>query len=140
VVEAHQRLQELRGLRFLGNLEGADIPRGSADVFVCDGFVGNVCLKMLEGVAETVVDLAQHAYRQSLRWRAGVAMLSSGLEKLRSVTDWEQYGGAPVLGFDRIFIKAHGRSRARAIGNAGKVAAKAVAADLGQAILEALPK
>ena len=140
VVEAHQRLREVPGLRFVGNLEGADIPKGTADVFACDGFVGNVCLKMLEGVAETVVELAEHTYRQSLRWRAGMAILSAGLEKLKSVTDWEQYGGAPVLGFDRIFIKAHGRSRARAINNAGKVAAKAVAAELSQAILQGLPK
>jgi glycerol-3-phosphate acyltransferase PlsX len=56
------------------------------------------------------------------------------------VTDWEQYGGAPVLGFDRPFIKAHGRSGARAITNAGKVAAKAVTSELGRAIEEGLPK
>lgn len=140
VVEAHARLRNLAGLRFVGNREGVDIPKGTADVFVCDGFVGNVCLKMLEGVAETVVELAKYAYKENLRWRAGLAMLSSGLEKLKSVTDWEQYGGAPVLGFDRIFIKAHGRSRARAITNAGKVAAKAVAAELSNAIQQGLPK
>ena len=72
--------------------------------------------------------------------RAGLAMLSSGIEKIKEVTDWEQYGGAPVLGFDRIFIKAHGRSRAQAIANAGKVAGKAVAQGLAKAISEGLPK
>ena len=55
-------------------------------------------------------------------------MLSSGIQQLKDVTDWQQYGGAPILGFDRLFIKAHGRSKARAIANAGKVAAKAVSA------------
>lgn len=140
VVEAHKRLVDLSGLRFVGNVEGVDIPKGTADVVVCDGFVGNVCLKMLEGVAETVVELAKYAYKSKLRWRAGLAMLSSGIEKLKDVTDWEQYGGAPILGFDRIFIKAHGRSHASAIANAGKVAAKAVAADLGKAIEEGLPR
>ena len=97
-------------------------------------------LKMLEGVAETVVELARYAYKEKLRWRAGLAMLSSGIQKLKDVTDWEQYGGAPVLGFDRPFIKAHGRSGARAITNAGKVAAKAVTSGLGRAIEEGLPK
>jgi len=138
VVEAHAKLAALPGLRFVGNVEGVDIPKGTADVVVCDGFVGNVCLKMLEGVHETVVQLAQYAYKESLRWRAGLAMLSSAIDKLKDVTDWEQYGGAPILGFDRIFIKAHGRSRARAITNAGKVAAKAAASDLGRTIAENL--
>ena len=67
-----------RGVRFVGNVEGVDIPKGTADVIVCDGFVGNVCLKMLEGVPETVVELAEYAYNSPLRWRVGLAMLSSG--------------------------------------------------------------
>jgi glycerol-3-phosphate acyltransferase PlsX len=121
-------------------VEGVDIPKGTADVIVCDGFVGNVCLKMLEGVHETVTQLAQYAYKESLRWRAGLAMLSSAIDKLKDVTDWEQYGGAPVLGFDRVFIKAHGRSKARAITNAGKVAAKAVSAQLAKTIAEGLTR
>lgn len=140
VVEAHSKLAGLGGLRFIGNVEGVDIPKGTADVIACDGFVGNVCLKMLEGVHETVLELARYAYKEKLLWRAGLAMLSSGIERLKEVTDWEQYGGAPILGFDRIFIKAHGRSRARAIANAGKVAAKAVANDLARAIQEGLPR
>jgi phosphate acyltransferase len=140
VVEAHATLAALAGLQFIGNVEGVDIPKGTADVVVTDGYVGNVCLKMLEGVHETVVELAQYAYKESLRWRAGLAMLSGGIQRIKDITDWEQYGGAPVLGFDRIFIKAHGRSKARAIANAGKVAAKAVAHDLGKAIQQGLAR
>jgi glycerol-3-phosphate acyltransferase PlsX len=140
VVEAHQKLQKLEGVRFIGNIEGVDIPKGTADVVVCDGFVGNVCLKMLEGVSETIIELARYAYKEKLMWRAGLAMLSSGIERIKEVTDWEQYGGAPILGFDRLFIKAHGRSKARAIANAGKVAGKAVSRDLAKAIAEALPR
>lgn len=140
VVEAHRRLAALPGLHFIGNVEGVDIPKGTADVVVCDGFVGNVCLKMLEGVSETVLELARYAYKERLLWRAGLAMLSGGIRRLKRVTDWQQYGGAPILGFERPFIKAHGRSRARAIKNAGKVAAKVVARDLAGAIREALPK
>jgi phosphate acyltransferase len=138
VVEAHAKLSALEGVRFIGNVEGVDIPKGTADVIVTDGFVGNVCLKLLEGVHETVLDLARYAYKEKLSWRAGLAMLSSGIQRIKDVTDWEQYGGAPVLGFDRIFIKAHGRSRGRAIANAGKVAAKAVLNDLGRSIRDGL--
>jgi glycerol-3-phosphate acyltransferase PlsX len=140
VVEAHQKLTQVKGLRFIGNVEGVDIPKGTADVVVCDGFVGNVCLKMLEGVSETVVELAKYAYKEKLMWRAGLAMLSGGIDRIKEVTDWEQYGGAPILGFDKLFIKAHGRSKARAITNAGKVAAKAVKSELTKAIQGALPQ
>jgi glycerol-3-phosphate acyltransferase PlsX len=139
VVEANAKLQGMKGIRFIGNVEGIDIPKGTADVIVCDGFVGNVALKMLEGVSETVIELARYAYKEKLLWRAGLAMLSSGIERIKEVTDWEQYGGAPILGFDRVFIKAHGRSKAKAIFNAGKVAAKAVSNGLAREIQTALP-
>ena len=140
VVEANARLSQMKGLHFIGNVEGIDIPKGTADVVVCDGFVGNICLKMLEGVSETVMNLARYAYKEKLVWRAGLAMLSSGIDRIKEVTDWEQYGGAPILGFDRLFIKAHGRSKARAITNAGKVAAKAVNNNLSKEIQDALPQ
>jgi glycerol-3-phosphate acyltransferase PlsX len=138
IIEAHQLLRQATELNFVGNVEGVDIPRGTADVVVCSGFVGNVVLKMLEGVSETVVRLAGYAYKEKLLWRAGLMMLASGFKRLKELTDWEQYGGAPVLGFDHIFIKAHGRSKARAVANAIKVAAKAAQADLPHEIELAL--
>ena len=130
IVEAHRLLADSPEINFVGNVEGVDIPRGTADVVVCSGFVGNVVLKMLEGVSETIVRLAGYAYKERLVWRAGLMMLSGGISRLKEVTDWEQYGGAPLLGLDRLFIKAHGRSKARAITNACKVAAKAVGSDV----------
>ena len=126
IVEAHQRLLGQTAVNFAGNVEGLDIPRGTVDVIVCEGFLGNVVLKMLEGVSEVVADLAKDAYARKFLWRLGLTMLSQGIRQLRGMTDWKQYGGAPVLGFDRVVIKAHGRSNARAIRNAVKVAAKAV--------------
>jgi glycerol-3-phosphate acyltransferase PlsX len=138
IVEAHRLLQRHTDVNFIGNVEGVDIPRGSADVIVCSGFVGNVVLKMLEGISETVTRLAGYAYKEKLLWRAGLMMLSGGFKRLKDLTDWEQYGGAPVLGFDKIFIKAHGRSQARAVQNAIKVAAKAAQADLAGNIEAAL--
>jgi phosphate acyltransferase len=130
VIEAHELLLAATELNFIGNIEGLDIPRGVADVVVCSGYVGNVVIKMLEGVSETVLRLARYAYKERLLWRAALAMLSSGIERLKDLTDWEQYGGAPLLGFEHVLIKAHGRSHARAVGNAIRVASKALRSDL----------
>jgi len=95
-------------------------------VIVCEGFAGNVVLKMLEGLAELVVDLAGAAARKHWRWKLGLKMLASGFGRLRDLTDYATYGGAPFLGFEQLLIKSHGRSSARALSNAVKVAAKAV--------------
>ena len=138
IVEAHRLLKDHTAINFVGNIEGVDIPRGTADVVVTSGFVGNVVLKMLEGVSETVLSLARYAYKEKLVWRAGLMMLSGGINRLKSITDWEEYGGAPLLGFDRLFIKAHGRSKARAIANAVRVAAKAAQSDIAGEVSAAL--
>jgi len=129
IVAAHRLLAE-GPLAFAGNVEGLDIPKGTADVVVCDGFLGNVVLKMLEGVSEVVRDIARQASGRKLQWKMGLAMLGGGLKELKKLTDWKGYGGAPLLGFDHVVIKAHGRSEKRAIRNAVKVAAKAVRGDL----------
>ncbi|MBL4633822.1 MAG: phosphate acyltransferase PlsX, partial [Kofleriaceae bacterium] len=130
VVLAHEMLINASGLNFIGNIEGLDIPRGVADVVVCSGYVGNVVVKMLEGVSDTIMNLARYAYKEKLMWRAALALLSSGIGRLKDITDWAQYGGAPLLGFDHLFIKAHGRSKANAISNAIRVADKSLRSDL----------
>jgi glycerol-3-phosphate acyltransferase PlsX len=138
VVRAHELLLETTELNFIGNVEGLDIPRGVADVIVCSGFVGNVAIKMLEGVTETVVRLARYAHKERLTWRLGLLALSSAIDQLKQVTDWQQYGGAPLLGFEHLFVKAHGRSGAPAITNAIKVAHKALSGGLTSHIARAL--
>lgn len=126
IVEAHQRLKGRSSVEFAGNVEGLDIPRGTVDVVVCEGFVGNIVLKMLEGVSEVAKDLARQAYGQKLRYKLALGIMSKGIREIKNLTDWKQYGGAPIVGFDKCVIKAHGRSNARAIRNALKVAAKTV--------------
>lgn len=138
VTLAHEMLIQHTQLNFIGNVEGLDIPRGVADVVVCSGYVGNVVIKMLEGVSETVLRLARYAYKEKLLWRVALALLSSGIERLKQITDWEQYGGAPLLGFDHLFIKAHGRSGSRAMANAIRLTSKALRADLCARIAESL--
>jgi phosphate acyltransferase len=143
IVEAHARLRDMANknsgpFEFIGNIEGLDIPKGTADVIVTGGFVGNIVLKMLEGVAETMQSLLRYAFDQSLMNKAGLALLAPALREVKKATDWEQYGGAPILGFDHICIKAHGRSSPRAIKNALKVADRAVSTGLVDAIRSGL--
>ncbi|MBN2798963.1 MAG: phosphate acyltransferase PlsX [Deltaproteobacteria bacterium] len=133
VVEAHRVLSGVP-VRFVGNVEGLDIPRGTADVFVCEGYVGNVVLKMLEGVADVFRELAVDAAARHLKWKLGLSMLEGGMRRLHRVADWEHYGGSPLLGFEQVIIKAHGRSGPVAIRNAIKVSAKAVEGGLARRI------
>jgi len=126
LADAHRRLQELYTLNFVGNVEGNDLVRGRADVIVCEGLLGNVALKLVEGVSEVLGDLTSQAAERHLAWRLGLRLLARGIERLRALTDYTQYGGSPILGFEQLLIKCHGRSNARAIANAVKVAAKAV--------------
>lgn len=126
LTEAHRRLAALPDVNFVGNIEGNDVAKGRADVIVCEGLLGNVVLKLIEGIADVVNDVASNALRQRLLWRLGMRLLSRGIRDIADIADYTRYGGAPLLGFEHLFIKARGRSTARAIENAVKVAAKAV--------------
>jgi len=124
--ETHQILSRMQGTRFVGNVEGKDIPSGGVDVVVCEGFTGNVILKMYEGVAAAALDLTREVAERRLLWRFGVGLLRPALRAITRKTDFAEYGGAPILGFSRLVIKAHGRSDARAIGRAVLVAQRAL--------------
>ena len=130
VAEAAERLARARGISFVGLLEAVDIPKGAADVVVADGFAGNTVIKLLDGVRELALDLAGYAQKQRLLWKIGLAMLSGVLSRIKDLTDWEQYGGAPLLGYRQLVLRARLGSDGRAIHNACRVAAKAVAADI----------
>jgi glycerol-3-phosphate acyltransferase PlsX len=126
LAEAYRRLRELPTIDFVGNIEGDDVAKGRADVIVCEGLLGNVVLKLVEGIAEVVTGIASNAVKQKRIWQVGMRLLSRDIRAIARLTDYAKYGGAPLLGFENVFIKAHGRSSARAIENAVKVAAKAV--------------
>jgi phosphate acyltransferase len=123
---AHRQLAALSGLNFVGNIEGNELTSGKADVVVCEGLLGNIVLRLLESVANMAVDLTVSTAQRNWRWRAGLAIMSSGADRLRALADYASYGGAPILGFEQLLIKAHRRSTALSIANAVKVAAKAV--------------
>ncbi len=122
IKEAHEILASSPQVNFIGNVEGKDIPFGVADVVVCDGFVGNVMLKFIEGVAEAVFKLLHEEISKRLLPRVGILFMLPMLKELWQKFDYEAYGGTPLLGIDGVIIVAHGRSKARAIFNAVKVA------------------
>ncbi len=129
IKEAYELLEASSKINFIGNVEGKDIPFGMADVVVCDGFVGNVMLKFIEGVAEAVYKLLQEEIGKRLLPRIGILFMLPMLKELWQEFDYEAYGGTPLLGVNGVVIVAHGRSKARAIFNAIKVAREFVLQD-----------
>jgi len=128
--EAYKLLQNSESINFMGNIEGKDILRGMSDVIITEGFVGNIVIKTLEGAANTIGRLGKLAFRARISWRVGLIMLRKGIAILKEVTDYSEYGGAPLLGFEKMVIIAHGRSNPKAISNAIKLAGKCVRDDV----------
>ncbi|MCI0371640.1 MAG: phosphate acyltransferase PlsX [candidate division NC10 bacterium] len=124
--EAFRALEEEPGIEFIGNVEGVDVFNGHADVVVCDGFTGNVALKIGESVAETAMALIREEVTADLRSRAGALLLKPAFRRLQQRLDYSEIGGAPLLGVNGITIISHGRSSAKAIRNALRVAADCV--------------
>jgi glycerol-3-phosphate acyltransferase PlsX len=138
LVKTYEELSNAENINFIGNAEGKDIPKGMADVIVTEGFVGNVVLKLMEGVADVLKATGKYAFKQKMSWKIGLALLSSGVKKFKSKTDYTEYGGAPILGFQKLVIKAHGRSNAKAIANAIRVAKRSVEVEVCQHIYQSI--
>jgi len=111
-------------VRFIGNIEGKDIFMGAADVVVCDGFIGNIVLKTSEGLAEVIMKMLKREIADVTTGRVGYLLMKPALRNFRKKTDYAEYGGAPLLGINGTCIISHGRSSAKAIKNAIKVAAE----------------
>jgi glycerol-3-phosphate acyltransferase PlsX len=129
VQAAHPRLRALP-INFVGNVEGKEIPTGDVDVVVCDGFVGNVVLKLAEGLAGAITGLIREEINASLLSRLFAVGVLPAFRRVRRRLDYAEYGGAPLLGLNGVCIVAHGRSSALAIKNAVRVAAQAVESDV----------
>ncbi|MHB8597280.1 MAG: phosphate acyltransferase PlsX [Ktedonobacteraceae bacterium] len=143
VIEAHSLLKrnaQTLGLNFIGNVEGRDIPVGNADVVVCDGFVGNVVLKLSEGLAETLLGMVRAEMTSSLPRKLAAAVLRPGLREMGRRLDYAEYGGVPLLGVNGSAIISHGRSNAKAIKNALRVARQTAETGVASAIAEGLAK
>jgi glycerol-3-phosphate acyltransferase PlsX len=139
--EAHQRLKGLP-LNFIGNVEGRELFSGAVEVIVCDGFIGNVALKISEGVAQHIALLLKKAIKSTVASQLGYVLSRNAYKEFRKSIDYTEYGGAPLLGVRGITVIGHGSSNANAIKNCVRVAAELARARVNEKIeqeLSALP-
>jgi glycerol-3-phosphate acyltransferase PlsX len=127
--EAHQLLKDAP-VNFIGNVEGRDVYAGEADVIVCDGFTGNITLKVSEGLVETVEALLHDELAATFGGRVGYVLSRQAFRRFRRRVDYSEYGGAPLVGLNGLCIVGHGRSSAKAVANAVTMAVRAVNEDL----------
>jgi glycerol-3-phosphate acyltransferase PlsX len=127
--EAHRLLKDAP-VEFIGNLEGRDVYAGDADVIVCDGFTGNVTLKVSEGLVETVGALLHDELAATFGGRVGYVLSRQAFRRFQRRVDYSEFGGAPLVGLAGLCIVGHGRSSAKAAANAVMMAARAVEEDL----------
>ncbi len=137
--EAFKLLTET-SLNFIGNVEGRDVMSGKADVVVCDGFIGNVVLKVSEAVAEAVGLFLKQGIERSQLSKLGYLLMRPAFQSLKQKVDYAEYGGAPLVGINGISIISHGRSSDRAIKNAIRVAADLAASEVNKHIHEDIEK
>ena len=135
--EAHTLLSESK-LNFIGNIEGREIFRGNADIVLCDGFVGNVILKVSESIVDTLVKALKQEIKADIIATIGAALARSAFTGLQKKMDYSEYGGAPLLGVDGRCIISHGSSSPKAIKNAIRVAAEFKTKDVNKHIVEEL--
>lgn len=117
IKEAYSLLDRSR-LNFIGNVEGRDVFKGDVDVIVCDGFVGNICLKISEGLAEAAMKMLRDEILKSTLAKVGYLLARPAFKKFAKKVDYAEYGGAPLLGINGIGIVCHGKSSSLAIKNA----------------------
>lgn len=136
-VETHPMLKA-SGLNYVGHVEGRDVPSGVADVFVCDGFVGNILLKFGEGLAAAVLKLIKNEVRKHPLAIFGKYLLKGAFKELLRKTDPSEYGGAPLLGVNGVALISHGGADAKAIKNAVRIAGVFVEAGINRQISDRL--
>jgi phosphate acyltransferase len=135
IVEATQLLDR-SDLNFVGNVEGKDLVKHMADVVVCDAVVGNVTIKFFEGLSTFIFDLLAAEFQRPPRGPLAYALLKPGIERIRSIFDYERFGGSPLLGVKGTVIITHGRAKRRMIGFALGVGAASARARIPELITE----
>ena len=111
-------LSENKDVHFIGNIEARDIPFDAADVVVCDGFTGNILLKMYEGVAMALMNKFKAVFKKSLKNKLAAAMVLNDMKAMKKELDYNEYGGAPILGCSKPVFKVHGSAKASTLKNA----------------------
>jgi glycerol-3-phosphate acyltransferase PlsX len=138
LTHAAMPLLKALNLNFIGNVEGGDIYGGKVDVIVCDGFIGNVALKVSEGLVEMVKYLLQESLEATIARKIGYVISKAAYTDFKKRVDYSEYGGAALLGVRGVCIICHGRSNANAIKNAIRVAAEFSGGNVNQRIEEEL--
>jgi glycerol-3-phosphate acyltransferase PlsX len=138
LIRAAHELLARSGVNFIGNQEGRDLFSGDFDVLVCDGFSGNIAVKSAEGAAAVIMGLLKEELTGSFPGKVGAALIKPSLKKIKDKLDYQELGGAPLLGVQGVSIVCHGSSRARAIANAVGKAIACVEADFVARLAEAL--
>ncbi len=118
VKETFPLLKNCPDINFVGSIEARDIPHGEADVIVCEAFVGNVILKLYEGVSDALVGVIKKGMLENIRSKIGALLVKPSLKKTLKAFDATEYGGAPLLGLNGLVVKTHGSSKAKEITNA----------------------
>lgn len=135
--ETYELLEKSR-LNFIGNVEGKDLFSGKCDIIVCDGFVGNVALKVSESAAEAMQTFLKRYLLGNIFGKIGLIFMLPSLKRFKKDIDYAEYGGAPLLGVNGVVIIGHGRSNKKAIKNAIRVAKEEVERKVNEKILEAI--
>jgi phosphate acyltransferase len=135
--EVYTRLKK-SPVHFVGNVEGGDLFSGIVDVIVCDGFIGNIALKICEGLALEIFGLLKKSIQSSLASQVGFLFSRAALKGLKKTIDYTEYGGAPLLGVRGVCVIGHGRSNANAVKNAIRVAAGLARAQMNDKIEQEL--
>ena len=133
--EAHQLLKGDPALNFKGNVEGRDVPRGKVDIVVCDGFVGNVVLKIMEGLSGTLFSEIKARLTSKLVYKLGALLAKGAFQDLKAGLDYSEYGGAPLLGLKGISMISHGSSDAKTMYSAIRAARKAVESGFNERLI-----
>ena len=118
VKETYPLLKECKDINFIGSIEARNIPKGDADVIVCDAFVGNVILKVYEGTASTLIKKIKGAMMSSFKTKIGALLIKKSLKEELKTLDATEYGGAPLIGLNGLVVKVHGNATSKEIGNA----------------------
>lgn len=137
VKEAHEMLTAT-SLNFIGNVEGRDVYQGDVDVIVCDGFVGNISLKVSEGLADAAMRMLKSEIEKSFSAKIGYLLMRKAFANFRKRVDYAEYGGAPLLGINGVGVVCHGKSNSTAIKNAIDVASGMIQNRVNETIVSAL--
>lgn len=138
--ETYQLLGQTPGIRFVGNVEGRALPQGAVDVAVTDGFNGNVLLKVYEGLAGSLFGMVKDVFKKSAKGKLAAALVMKDMKALKEATDYNEYGGAPIMGAAKPVFKIHGSAKAGTVESALRLTKEYVASNIIEIIKESVAK